>query len=123
MTVIPSNETLDRRIKALEAENLAIRATTVAKLDPKPGDIVLVRVGGVIQDGTEYSTTWIPNVAELECAVHDFSLVLPEGVKAMVYHFLLEPTVLSVEDADDLRIVPYDGTSIRAIESEPSRPD
>jgi hypothetical protein len=83
----------------LTLEELA--TITIRKLDPEPGEILLITLGGDLGDGLGH---WIPTADELIQTAEDIQAVVPEGVKVLVHHHLANATIISLEEGDTVEV-------------------
>lgn len=75
-----------------------VRIETVQKLELRPGDVLHITVGGDVGDGYP---PWIPSPTELDQVREGWRKLLPEGVKAIVTHYLVNTTIVREADAED----------------------
>jgi len=79
----------DRTVGEIAKEQILAQ---VKVIKPQPGDIVVAKLG--LADMGDGMPPWIPTVDELIATRDELELVMPEGVKTLVYHMGLEFEVL-----------------------------
>lgn len=81
-------------MEAIYRDRRKILATSIEKLDVKPGEVLVVRVG---LDNIDDDGPWVPTYEELQCLRQDVQAVVPEGVKIIAYHHGLSFQVIPQE--------------------------
>lgn len=83
-----------------------IRTETVSKLDLKAGNVLLIKVGGMLKD----DMPWIPSQEDLEVTAADWNSVVPNGVAVVVSHHLINPVVVTgVDGVKNIVVTSFNG--------------
>lgn len=79
------------------------RIETVKKLDLKSGDILLVTLGGEVEE-----SVWIPTLEDLELTADTFRSAVPNDVEVIVFHHLVDvQQVTGIENIDTALVTEY----------------
>lgn len=93
---------LRAQIAVLQNELFYDRHSQIQRLHLSEGDILLVKLGGDLNDGLP---PWIPNSDDIDYTAKTFKAAVPDGVKVLVHHQLVDVSVTDKLDASNEVVV------------------